>query len=274
VVHVRERTLPLAGTLLTARVYTAGSGEPVMYFHGAAGHAWTALHDRLAEQFGLHAPMHPGWDNMADLEQFDSVADLVLYYIDILDALGIGTTGLVGHSVGGMVAAEVAAMRPDRISRVALIAPWGLWRDDEPVADIWSQSPGKLAALLWHEPDGEVARAHAPVMEPDALLRAYLAGAAAAHFTWPIPDRGLGRRLHRVTAPTVLIWGREDKVVPVSYAADFAERLPDSRTVVLDGAGHMVHLERGAEVADAVIEHLRDGRAGVDPQVGQHGATR
>jgi pimeloyl-ACP methyl ester carboxylesterase len=256
VATVEERTLPLAGTPFSARVYAAGTGDPVVYFHGASGHAWTPLHDRLAQRFALHAPMHPGWDNMADLNEFDSVADLVLYYVDVLDALGIGAAALVGYSVGGMVAAEVAAMRPDRVSTLALIAPWGLWRDDEPVADIWSQSPAQLAALTWHDPDGEAAKAHAPVMEPEALLRAYLAGAAAAHFTWPIPDRGLRRRLHRVAAPTLLVWGREDKVVPVSYAADFAALLPASKTVLLDDAGHNVHLERADAVADAVVEHL------------------
>jgi pimeloyl-ACP methyl ester carboxylesterase len=254
--QAEERTLPLAGTPFTARVYVAGTGDPVVYFHGAAGHAWTGLHDRLAQRFTVYAPMHPGWDNMADLDQFDSVADLVLYYADVLDALGIGRAALAGHSVGGMAAAEFAAIRPDRASRVALIAPWGLWRDDEPAADIWSQSPGQLAALLWHDPDGEMARAHAPVMEPEALLRAYLAGAAAAHFTWPIPDRGLRRRLHRVTAPAVLIWGREDKVVPPSYAADFAALLPDSRTVLVDGASHNVHIERESAVAAAITDHL------------------
>jgi pimeloyl-ACP methyl ester carboxylesterase len=259
VAHAEERTLPLANTPFTTRVYVAGAGEPVVYFHGASGHDWTGLHDRLAQRFALHAPMHPGWDNMADLDQFDSVADLVLYYVDVLDALGIGKGALVGHSVGGMVAAEVAAMRPDRVSRVALISPWGLWRDDEPVADIWSQSPAELAALLWHDPGGAEAKAHAPVMEPEALLRGYLAGAAAAHFTWPIPDRGLRRRLHRVAAPSLLIWGREDKVVPVSYAADFAALLPDSRTVLFDEAGHNVHLERADAVADAVVGHLAGG---------------
>ncbi len=253
---VAERTLPLAGTPLTARVYVAGAGEPVVYFHGASGHAWTSLHDRLAQRFTVHAPMHPGWDDMADLNEFDSVADLVLYYVDVLDALGIGKTALAGHSVGGMVAAEVAAMRPDRVSRVALIAPWGLWRDDEPIADIWSQSPAELAALLWHDPGGDVAKANAPVMEPESLLRGYLAGAAAAHFTWPIPDRGLRRRLHRVAAPTLLIWGREDRVVPVSYAGDFAALLPDSQTVLLDDAAHNVHIERADAVADAIAGHL------------------
>jgi pimeloyl-ACP methyl ester carboxylesterase len=257
--HVEERTIALPGTPLTARIYVAGAGDPVLYFHGASGHAWTRLHDRLAERFTLHAPMHPGWDDMRDLDQFDNVADLVLYYVDILDALGIQRAALVGHSVGGMAAAEVAALRPDRVSRVALIAPWGLWRDDEPVADIWSQSPAQLAALLWHDPDGAAARAHAPVLEPAALLRAYLAGAAAAHFTWPIPDRGLRRRLHRISAPAALIWGREDKVVPASYAADFAEGLPRSHTVLVDQAGHNVHMEQSAAVADAVIEHLSAG---------------
>jgi pimeloyl-ACP methyl ester carboxylesterase len=257
--HVEERTIPLAGTPLTARIYVAGAGDPVLYFHGAGGHAWTGLHDRLAERFALHAPMHPGWDDMRDLDQFDNVADLVLYYADILDALGIQRVALVGHSVGGMVAAEVAALRPDRVSRVALIAPWGLWRDDEPVADIWSQSPAQLAGLLWHDPDGAAARAHAPVLEPETLLKAYLAGAAAAHFTWPIPDRGLRRRLHRITAPVALIWGRADKVVPASYAADFAERLPESHTALIDHAGHNVHLEQADAVADVVIEHLSAG---------------
>lgn len=257
--HVEERTIPLAGTPLTARVYVAGAGDPVVYFHGAGGHAWTRLHDRLSGRFALHAPMHPGWDDMRDLDQFDTVADLVLYYTDIFDALGIERAALVGHSVGGMVAAEIAAMRPDRVSRVALIAPWGLWSDDQPVADIWSQSPGDLAALLWHDPDGEVARAHAPVMEPEALLQGYLAGAAAAHFTWPIPDRGLRRRLHRVSAPVLLLWGRQDRVVPASYAADFAERLPDCRTVLLDEAGHNVHLEQADAVADAITEHISAG---------------
>jgi pimeloyl-ACP methyl ester carboxylesterase len=257
--HVEERTIPLAGTPLTARIYVAGAGDPVLYFHGAGGHAWTGLHDRLAERFALHAPMHPGWDDMRDLDQFDNVADLVLYYADILDALGIQRVALVGHSVGGMVAAEVAALRPDRVSRVALIAPWGLWRDDEPVADIWSQSPAQLAGLLWHDPDGAAARAHAPVLEPETLLKAYLAGAAAAHFTWPIPDRGLRRRLHRITAPVALIWGRADKVVPASYAADFAERLPESHTALIDHAGHNVHLEQADAVAEVVIEHLSAG---------------
>jgi pimeloyl-ACP methyl ester carboxylesterase len=86
------------------------------------------------------------------------------------------------------------------------------------------------------------------------------------NFTWPIPDRGLRHRLHRVTEPTLLVWGREDKVVPASYAADFAERLPDSRTVLLDGAGHNVHIERADEVAAAVIEHVASAGQGNDPR--------
>jgi pimeloyl-ACP methyl ester carboxylesterase len=234
----------------------AGSGDPIVYLHGAGGHAWTELHERLAERFTVHAPMHPGWETMTDLDELDSIFDLVLYYVDILDALGIQRAGLVGHSVGGMVAAEFAAVRPDRVSQVALIAPWGLWRDVEPVADIWSQSPERLAALLWHDPAGAAAQASKPAGEPEEMLRAYLAGAAAAHFTWPIPDRGLRRRLHRVTAPAVLIWGKQDRVVPASYAADFAGLLPDSRTVMLDNAGHNVHLEQPDSVAAAIVGHL------------------
>jgi len=253
---VEERTFALPGPPLVAKVKVGGSGDPLVFFHGASGNAWTPLHDRLAAQFTVYAPWHPGWDSLDDLDHFDSLLDLVLYYVDIFDALGLRAPDCAGHSFGGMVAAEIAAIRPDRVRRLALIAPWGLWRDEEPVADLWGLAPDRVAALLWHDPAGAAAAGHAPGREPEARLQAYLANAAAAHFVWPIPDRRLDRRLHRVTAPTLLVWGRQDGVVPPSYAADFGARLPDSVTCLLDAAAHNVHLEQPDAVAAAIAGHL------------------
>jgi len=253
---VTEQTVSLPGSPLVAKVLAGGTGDPVVYFHGASGNAWTPLHDRLAERFTVYAPWHPGWDTLDDLELFDSLLDLVLYYVDIFDALGLERPDCVGHSFGGMVAAEIAAIRPDRVRRVALIAPWGLWRDDQPVADIWGMPPGRVAELLWHDPRSDVAAASAPAADPEAMLRSYLASSAAAHFVWPIPDRHLDRRLRRITAPTLLVWGQQDRLVPVSYAQDFAARLPDATVRLIDAAAHNVHLEHPGAVAAAIAQHL------------------
>jgi len=259
---IEEQTMAIDGTPFTARVAIAGGGAPLIYLHGPTGHAWTPLHERLAERFTVHAPLHPGWESLDDLDHLDSVADLVLYYVDILDRYGIERASLVGHSVGGMVAAEIAAARPDRVERLALVAPWGLWRDDEPTADFWGQPPERLATALWSDPSGEAALANAPVREPEAMLSAYLANSAAAHFTWPIPDNNLRRRLHRVVAPTLLVWGQDDGIVPLSYADDFVELLPDASSIVLEGGAHNVHLERADVVADAILDHLASAAVG------------
>jgi pimeloyl-ACP methyl ester carboxylesterase len=123
-----------------------------------------------------------------------------------------------------MVAAELAAYSPGRISKLALIAPIGLWRDDAPVAGI---PPHQLPAT-------SVADPHDP------------AAITTAHFTWPIPDKGLRRRLHRVKAPTLLVWGTQDKLVPPVYADDFAALLHDARIELVPGTGHFPHLEAPA----------------------------
>jgi len=242
---------------MAAKVLISGSGETVVCFHDEMGRVWTPLNDRLAERRTVYAPYHPGWDDLGDLEQMDTIWELLLYYRDIIEELRLERPALVGSSFGAMVAAEFAATFPELVSRIVLIAPIGLWRDDEPVADLWGLPQPTLNALLWADPECQAAvDDSAGAGSPAVALARYLASTSAAHFVWPVPERGLVRRLRRVKAPTLLIWGKKDGVVPVSYAGDFAAHLGTSTTVLVDGAAHNVHLEHPEVVAAAIQDFL------------------
>lgn len=239
-----------------ADVLVKGEGPPVVFLHGSHGRSWPEFLQRLSEGFTVYAPLTPGAEEPDDLMDFDGFCDLALYYDDLLNALGVDSAVVVGHAFGGMVAAEFAAYFPNRVSRLILINAMGLWQDEAPVADIHSTHPTKIPALLFSDPAGAVA---AEVLNPPSpeqtgpfWLSTQLSLAACSHFYWPIPDRDLKRRLYRITSPTLLIWGQDDRVVPVTYAEAFAAGIPDTRTFLVRGASHYPHLERPDEVIDAV----------------------
>jgi pimeloyl-ACP methyl ester carboxylesterase len=168
---------------------------------------------------------------------------------------------LVGASFGGMVACEVAAHRRTAISRLVLLDPIGLWRDDAPVAQYMTMTPDELPAVLFHDPAGPAAQAALAMPESTEELAVAMADAvwamgATGKFVWPIPDRGLGRRLHRVTAPALVIWGAEDRLVSPVYAGEFADRLADARVAIVPGAGHVPQVERLDVVAPLVLDFL------------------
>jgi pimeloyl-ACP methyl ester carboxylesterase len=161
-----------------------------------------------------------------------------------------------------MVACELAAHRPDRITRLALLDPIGLWRDDTPVVNWMLLSAADMIAHVFHEPDGPAARAlFAVPEEPEAAAlaktRLTWAMGATGKFIWPIPDKGLKKRIHRITAPTLLVWGEHDRLVPRAYAKEFAGRLRDSRLEVVAGAGHAPHLEQPEATARVVQAFLK-----------------
>ena len=115
------------------RTLQAGSGEPLLYVHGAGGLFWDPLLEALSATHRVIAPEHPGAGDSQGLEHVEDLWDLVLYYNELLDHLGVERATVVGHSFGGMVAAEIAATSPHRVDKLVLIAPIGLWRDDHPV---------------------------------------------------------------------------------------------------------------------------------------------
>jgi pimeloyl-ACP methyl ester carboxylesterase len=264
VTEIRRRTFRVGEKGVEAGVVVGGQGPPLVFFHAAAGFAWDGFLDSLSERYTVHAVEHPGTTegNPEAIHEVDDLWDLVLFHDDVLEALRLGPTAVVGHSFGGMVAAELAATRPERVSRLVLLCPVGLWRDDAPVVNWMIVTPSSdLPKVLFANPESKIARELFALPEdPEERVRAQAkflwALGCTGKFVWPIPDRGLHKRLHRIGAPTLIVWGREDRLAPVVYAAEFGRRIRGSRVEIVDGAGHEIQLERPEVVTPLVLDFL------------------
>ncbi|WP_028937251.1 alpha/beta fold hydrolase [Pseudonocardia spinosispora] len=255
--HVAERLVPVLGGKVQARVLVAGTGDPLLFLHGAGGLMWDPFLEALAGQHTVYAVEHPGAGESEALEHLPGIWELVLLYDELLDGLELETVSVVGHSFGGMVAAELAANSPRRVSELVLIAPIGLWRDDAPIADLAGIPPESLPGLVLADPNSPLAELLTPPADdPQALFEAAVRMASVLHFIWPIPDKGLRRRIHRVSARTLLVWGERDALVSPVYAEEFASLLRHSNTVLIPDAGHLPQLEQPDAVRDAVLGFL------------------
>src|SRR5712692_2376127 len=159
-VMTEDRTVSAWRDQVATRVKVAGSGLPLVFLHGAYGLQWDPFLDGLARSHKVYAPEHPGTTPGApdSLKPLDNVWDLVLYYYELLDALGLNAPAVVGHSFGGMVAAEIAATNPSRVSKLVLIDAIGLWRDDIPVRN-WMATPlSELPKHLFADPNGPLGK--------------------------------------------------------------------------------------------------------------------
>jgi pimeloyl-ACP methyl ester carboxylesterase len=252
------RTVTVWQDRVPLRVLVKGAGPPAVFFDGPWGLTWGAFLDSLAERFTVYAPEHPGTtEGQPDtVQQIDSLWDLVLCYDEMLDRLGLAEAALVGHSFGGMIACEVAASRPSRARSLVLIDPIGLWRNDVPVTNWMTQvAPPDLPKYVFHDPAGPAARAlfslpEDPEQAAVAKTRLTWAMGSSGKFIWPIPDKGLKKRIHRVQSPSLLVWGQGDRLVPLAYADEFARRLPRARVEIVKDAGHAPHLEQPQATAE------------------------
>jgi pimeloyl-ACP methyl ester carboxylesterase len=219
------KTIPIRHCNFEAKVKTAGGGPPLLYLHAAGGPIWDDFVEGLAKYCTVYAPHHPGTGDTARnaIYDVDSLWDLVLIYDELLDKLNLSSVPVVGTSFGGMVACELAAHRPDRISKLVLLDPIGLWRDDYPVAQYMLMPADQLVATLYKDlsspPVQKVLQMPTDPKEA-AIATADLIWALGARgkFVWPIPDKGLKRRLHRVNASTLIIWGDDDALISSVYA--------------------------------------------------------
>ena len=249
--------LNLRGGDFPAPVAVGGDGPPLVYLHGAVGQkGWAPFLERLSGRFTVYAPWLPGYGEAAGLEHLADLTDLTLYHLELLDALGVGKAPVVGHFLGGMIAAEMAAFSPPAVSRLVLASPAGVWRDDAPVADLLALSADELLARLAATP----AAAEALDGLRDSLAADRMQDiAAAGKFLWPLPDKGLSRRAYRIKAPALILWGGQDQINPPSYADDFRRLIAGSRAATLPDAGHLLMLEQPDAFADAVTNFLDEG---------------
>lgn len=251
-----ERSVRLPGGG-AARVWEKGEGEPLGYLAGLRGlPRWIPFLDRLAERRRVVAPSLPGFAGGSEHRDLDDLADWLAATLDLLEAAELDGADLVGASIGATLAAEVAAFSHATVRRLALIAPFGLFDEAEPVADVWAQRRSQLGPLLCEQPDRLEALLAAPE-GADATEWEIVASRtqeAGARLLWPTGDLGLAKRLHRIQAPTLLVWGSRDRVVPASYAKRFAAGVGGWVEIrSIEGAGHMAELDRAEDVADAIL---------------------
>ncbi|MEX2247692.1 MAG: alpha/beta hydrolase [Dehalococcoidia bacterium] len=260
---MEQRTISVRDGMFEAEVFEWGStkGEPLLFLHGSSSLVRGPYLEDLGDRYHVIAPTHPGFGESTGLDHIDDPVDMAIYYYDFLDALGIDAAHVVGHSLGGMLAAEVAALDPHRVRKLVLCNPVGLWRDDAPVLDFFAEDIDRLQRAVWYDTEGEQAKAMRPDMSDMEKLMAFMyesmqSLAAAGKFLWPIPDRGLAKRLHRIAAPTLIVWGAADQLVPAVYAEEFRSRIRDARVAILPKSAHFPMLEEREDWVRAVTDFL------------------
>ena len=253
-----ERGVDIRGT--TCRVWEKGEGERIGFLAGLGGLlSWTPFLDELAESRRVIVPSLPGFPGGGrGHDGLDSHLDWLLAVRDLIDGAGLDGADLVGVSVGGSFAAEMAAVWSASVFRLVLISPLGIYDEADPVTDVWAQAPGTQGALYVEDTDKIEAMMAMPEGEDESewQILTIRANEAGARIFWPLSDTGLLSRLPRIGQPTLVLWGEKDQVVPPGYAAKFADAIGASATVQrLPGAGHLAEIDAPEAVAAAVLAH-------------------
>jgi pimeloyl-ACP methyl ester carboxylesterase len=241
------------------RYYEGGSGRPLVFLHGAGGLDMDlSFLDTLAQKFHVYAPLVPGYGDSEECTELRDMLDFTLHTWDVVERLGVKDPVLVGFSMGGMIAGEMAAIAPNDVSRLALIAPAGLWMDEHPIPDIFAMLPYELPGYLFYDAEaGAKIMSAGTDMSDMKFLQAFLVQnarqlGAAGKILFPIPERGLASRLYRIKAKTVLIWGEGDKLIPPVYAQAFQRGIAGAEVVMIPQAAHLAPFEKPTEVIGAI----------------------
>ncbi len=243
------------------KLLRGGSGAPLLYLHGAGGAGvWLPFFDLLARDFTVLAPVHPGFAGSDGYDEIDNIHDLTFHYVNLLDALGLDRPAVVGSSLGGWLAAELAVHHRERVSKLVLIGACGLKVEGQPIADFFAPSPPELRRLVFHDAQSELATTAIPdtpsAEQLDAILRARQ---TAARIGWNpfMYDPKLRDRLFRIAAPTLIVWGEDDRLVPIEHAKAYREGIANSQLATIEKSGHVPVLENPAQTARVIVQFLK-----------------
>jgi pimeloyl-ACP methyl ester carboxylesterase len=240
------------------RIWRKGEGRTLGFLAGFGGlPRWIPFLEALARERTVVVPSLPGFPG-GDRGHtvLDSHLDWLLAVRRLLLATGLDAADLAGGSVGASFAAEIAAIWPASVRRLALVAPWGLFDAKEPATDPWAQRAPELPGLLCADPErwSELEAEPEGANSPEWPIEQTRASEAAARIFWPLGNTRLEKRLPLITAPTLLVWGEDDRVMPKSYAGRFAEAIAGPTEIAtIPGAGHLAELDKPAEVAAAIL---------------------
>jgi pimeloyl-ACP methyl ester carboxylesterase len=237
-------------------VLTAGSGAPLVFLHGAG--IWHGINFAVpwTQTFRVIVPFHPGFGEADDDPGMTDIHDYVMHYLELFDALGLDSFRLVGFSLGGWLAASFAVEHGHRVDRLVLVGPAGLRGKERPKGDFFLLPPEKIPSLLVS--NFEIIKPFLPENpnDLDFMGERYREGGTLARLLWEHPyDRKLPRYLHRLTMPTLLVWGEDDRLLPVENAELWRQHIPKAKFESFKGAGHLV-LDEKREAVEAVRQFL------------------
>jgi pimeloyl-ACP methyl ester carboxylesterase len=241
------------------RVWSKGSGPKVGFLAGYGGlPRWIPFLDRLAEKRTVIVPSLPGYPGATGHNLLDTHLDWVLAVRMLFTKAGLEGADLVGSSVGGSFAAELAALWPTSVKKLVLIAPFGLFDEKDPATDPWAQKAPDIPGLLCA--DGKIYEALKAMPEGansvEWPIEQTRAAEAAARAFWPLGNTKLEKRLPLIAAPTLLLWGEKDRIMPKSYGATMRKAIRGATLETIPGAGHLAELDKPDETAAAVLKFI------------------
>ena len=254
-----EHTVDVRG--IATHMLEAGSpaAPPLLYLHGISlGNLWLDYHRALAQNFHVFAPDTPGFGLTLRPDWMRDMSDYTLYWRDLLDTLRLDKPFIVGHSLGGWMAAEVAVWCPERVGKLVLSNATGIRVKGSPIADLFAMNPTELVGTVFED-----LSAATPLIPPeittDFLLAAFRERTTLASLAWnPSYDPKLERRLARATCPTLIIWGENDRLGPAVYGDKFHELIAGSRLVKIAGTGHIPMFEKPEEWSRLIVDFLQE----------------
>ena len=260
-----DQMVSIAGCRI--RLMRGGSGAPLLFLHGGGGIGiWLPAMAQLARKFDVIVPEHPGYGASDTPEWLDSIADLANYYLEFLDELDLTGVHLVGSSIGGWIAAELAIRNASRLASLTLVGAAGIHVKDVPQVDIFLSNDEQRIRDLFYDRDlaeAVIAASQQPEAEDAALKNRTI----TARLSWQprSHDPNLRKWLHRIKLPTLLIWGAEDRVFPRPYAYVYQQLIPGATAVVLPECGHLPQVEKGDQFVAELESFIENSLPGPPP---------
>jgi pimeloyl-ACP methyl ester carboxylesterase len=254
-----ENMLELRGTRI--RMLRGGSGSPLIFLHGASGHVgWLPFLDALSQRFDVIAPEHPGFGASDDPPWLDRPADLAYFYLDLIERLQLDRVHLIGTSLGGWISAELAVRNTARLASLTLVGAVGVRPSRGTMEDMFRMSPEENARRFYFDPDRVQRRLDGLAKgDPRILVRNRSTVVRLCYPDFINPE--LSKWLHRIDTPTLLIWGANDGLVPLSFGETYRALVPRARLTVLPQAGHAPYEEQPEAFLQAFDDFLKSSNA-------------
>ncbi len=246
----------------TVEVMRGGRGAPLLFLHGAGGaQMWLPFMDKLAERYDVIVPSHPGYDRSDTPDWLDNVSDLAYFYLDFIEEMKLSGVHLVGNSMGGWIAAEIAVRDSAPLASLMLVSAAGIHVNNVPKGDLFLWTPEQRIRNLFHNQSFADRMLSQP--PTDEMIDIQLKNSfTTAKLAWSprFFSRDLHKWLHRIDVPTLIVWGDDDKIFPVPYAKAYQKLIPGSKVEVLGDCGHVPQVEKMDQFLALVTRHANGAK--------------